>query len=155
MGNTFNYKNFDLYVFTYGMFGHTIYCDPGVGHDGRMNTRYAEYWTPRNQESRFRKPLNGDADQTHREAYWYSKGNFVRISDMTLGYSLPSELIRHVCLQKARFYVQLQNPFTFTNYPNNDPEGSVKGTRNYANKHNAYSEPTTMKYYIFGVNLTF
>ena len=89
MGNTFRYKDFDLYIFMYGMFGHTIYCDPGVGHDGRMNTRYANYWTPENTQTQFRKPTKGDADQANRQAYWYNKGDFVRISDITLGYSLP------------------------------------------------------------------
>lgn len=28
MGNTFRYKDFDLYIFMYGMVRHTIYCDP-------------------------------------------------------------------------------------------------------------------------------
>lgn len=56
MGNTFRYKDFDFYVFMYGMFGHTIYCDPGTAHDGRMNTRYVDYWTPENPNSHFRKP---------------------------------------------------------------------------------------------------
>ena len=155
MGNSFQYKNFDFYVFMYGMFGHTIYCDPGVGHDGRMNTRASAYWTPENIHTSFRKPTKGDADQTHREAYWYSKGDFVRVSDVTLGYTLPQNLTRRISLERIRFYVQLQNPFTITSYPNNDPEGSVKATRAYNNKQEAYSDPITMKNYIFGINLTF
>ncbi len=155
MGNTFRYKNFDLYVFMYGMFGHTIYADPGVGHDGRMNTRYVDYWTPENTQSSFRKPSKGAPDQPFREAYWYHKGDFLRISDITFGYTLPASLTRHVGLQRARFYVQLQNPFTITGYPNNDPEGSVNAGRDYANKQVAYSDPLTMRYYMFGVNLTF
>ena len=149
------YKNFDLYVFMYGMFGHTIYADPGVGHDGRMNTRYVDYWTPENTQSSFRKPSKGAPDQPFREAYWYHKGDFLRISDITFGYTLPASLTRHVGLQRARFYVQLQNPFTITGYPNNDPEGSVNAGRDYANKQVAYSDPLTMRYYMFGVNLTF
>jgi len=155
MGNTFNYKDFDLYIFLYGMFGHTIYCDPGYGHDGRMNTRYGEYWTPQNTQTSIRKPTKGDADQTHREAYWYSKGDFVRVSDITLGYTIPRALTSYIGVERARFYVQLQNPFTITGYSNNDPEGSVKADRDYANKQNAYSDPTTMKYYMFGLNVTF
>ena len=134
MGNTFRYKDFDLYIFMYGMFGHTIYCDPGVGHDGRMNTRYANYWTPENTQTQFRKPTKGDADQANRQAYWYNKGDFVRISDITLGYSLPKSIIKYLGLERARFYVQIQNPFTFTSYPNNDPEGSVKAGRTWDRK---------------------
>ena len=120
-----------------------------------MNTRVVNYWTPENTQSSFRKPTKGDADQPHREAYWYNKGDFVRISDITLGYTLPASLTRLVGVEKARFYAQLQNPFTFTSYPNNDPEGSVKATRDYARKHESYSEPTTLRNYMFGVNLTF
>lgn len=155
MGNTFRYKDFDLYIFTYGMFGHTIYSDPGVGHDGRMNTRKANYWTPENTKTSFRKPTKGDADQPYREAYWYHKGDFVRISDITLGYTLPSTLTKQIGLERARLYVQLQNPFTFTDYPNNDPEGSVKARRTWDNKHESYNDPMVMKNYMFGVNLTF
>ena len=155
MGNTFRYKDFDLYIFMYGMFGHTIYCDPGVGHDGRMNTRYADYWTPENTQTQFRKPSKGDADQPNKEAYWYNKGDFVRISDITLGYSLPKSIIKYAGLERARFYVQLQNPFTITGYPNNDPEGSVKAGRTWDRKQEAYSDPITMRNYIFGINLTF
>ncbi|MDH6343093.1 TonB-linked SusC/RagA family outer membrane protein [Parabacteroides sp. PM6-13] len=155
MGNTLNYKDFDLYIFMYGMFGHTVYSDPGYGHDGRMNTRYGSYWTPKNTQTNIRKPTKGDADQPHREAYWYNSGNFVRISDITFGYTLPASVNNFLGISRARFYVQLQNPFTLTNYPNNDPEGSVKATRNYANKHNAYGDPTTTKNYMLGLNLTF
>ena len=155
MGNTFRYKDFDLYIFMYGMFGHTIYCDPGVGHDGRMNTRYANYWTPENTQTQFRKPTKGDADQANRQAYWYNKGDFVRVSDITLGYSLPKSIIKYLGLERARFYVQIQNPFTFTSYPNNDPEGSVKAGRTWDRKQEEYSDPITMKNYIFGINLTF
>lgn len=110
MGNTFRYKDFDLYIFMYGMFGHTIYCDPGVGHDGRMNTRYANYWTPENTQTQFRKPTKGDADQANRQAYWYNKGDFVRVSDITLGYSLPKSIIKYLGLERARFYVQNTKP---------------------------------------------
>lgn len=99
MGNTFRYKDFDFYVFMYGMFGHTIYCDPGTAHDGRMNTRYVDYWTPENPNSHFRKPQKGDADQANYDAYWYNKGDFVRISDITLGYSLPKKLINYAGLE--------------------------------------------------------
>ena len=155
MGNTFRYKDFDLYIFMYGMFGHTIYCDPGVGHDGRMNTRYANYWTPENTQTQFRKPTKGDADQANRQAYWYNKGDFVRISDITLGYSLPKSIIKYLGLERARFYVQIQNPFTFTSYPNNDPEGSVKAGRTWDRKQEEYSDPITMKNYILGINLSF
>lgn len=156
MGNSFNYRDFDLYIFMYGMFGHTIYTDPGVGHDGRMNTNYVNYWTPENTQTRYRKPTKGDADQPHREAYWYFKGDFMRISDITLGYTLPSKLTQRIGLQRARIYAQLQNPFTFTDYPFNDPEGSIKGrSRNYANKQQTFEEGTTLKYYMFGINLTF
>lgn len=155
MGNTFRYKDFDFYVFMYGMFGHTIYCDPGTAHDGRMNTRYVDYWTPENPNSHFRKPQKGDADQANYDAYWYNKGDFVRISDITLGYSLPKKLINYAGLERARFYIQVQNPFTITSYPNNDPEGSVKAGRTWDHKIANYGDPMTMRNYIFGVNLTF
>ena len=155
MGNTFRYKDFDFYVFMYGMFGHTIYCDPGTAHDGRMNTRYVDYWPPENPNSHFRKPQKGDADQAKNKTKKNNKGDFVRISDITLGYSLPKKLINYAGLERARFYIQVQNPFTITSYPNNDPEGSVKAGRPWDHKIANYGDPMTMRNYIFGVNLTF
>jgi TonB-linked SusC/RagA family outer membrane protein len=150
MGNTLRYKDFDLYVFTYGMFGHTIYADPGVGHDGRQNTRAVDYWMPENTDSRYRKPTKGAADLPHREAFWFQKGDFVRISDITLGYTIPRNLTEKLFVKRARFYVQLQNPFLFTGYTNNDPEAPISAGGVGAN-----GAGTTYKNYIVGINLTF
>lgn len=155
MSNSVQYRNFDLYIFMTGMFGHTIYLGNGYGANGRYTPRNVSYWTPENTKTEYRKPLNNYSAGSYDAAYKYNKADFVRISDITLGYTLPDKLIHQIGLQRARFYTQLQNPFTITSYFGQNPEGFVSATRKYNNEYNEANNNIAMKYYMFGVNLTF
>ena len=155
IANSFTYKNFDLYVFATGMFGQTIYIGNGFGHGGRYNTRNADYWTPEHTNTMFRKPQINGAENTWDRAYRFHKGDFVRISDISLGYTIPMVLSQRVNLQRARFYVQAQNPFLFTSYFNNNPEGFTGNTRTWDNQFNEANNAMGMANYLLGVNLTF
>jgi hypothetical protein len=49
-------------------------------------------------------------------------GSFVKIKDVQLGYTLPSNLIKRMGVSKIRLYAQVKNAFTFTKYSGFDPE---------------------------------
>ncbi len=153
--NTLNYKNFDFYVFATGMFGHTIYRGNDWGSaPGRGGGVYQSYWTPLNTKTAYRKPIHNNTEAFQDVAYKYHKGDFVRISDISLGYTLPVSIIKHVGMERARFYVQVQNPFLITKYPGNNPEGFVSATRS-GTSYNEASNSIGMRNYLLGVNLTF
>jgi TonB-linked SusC/RagA family outer membrane protein len=50
------------------------------------------------------------------------KGDFLKISNIQLGYTFPKALISRIGLEKLRVYVQAQDLFMFTPYTGIDPE---------------------------------
>lgn len=155
LANTFRYKNFDLYLFLTGMFGQTLFIGSGYGHGGRYNTRDCDYWTPENTNTIYRKPEINAGDGTFDSAYKYHKGDFVKVSDISLGYTIPRSLMNRIGVERARFYVQVQNPFIFTSYIQNNPEGFTGNTRKWDNTYEESNNNIQTVSYLFGVNITF
>ena len=57
---------------------------------------------------------------------WYEyKGDYVKLKNIQIGYSLPQKYIKKVLLSKLRAYVSMDNILTFTKYPGMDPELGV------------------------------
>ena len=81
------------------------------------------------------------------------KGDFFRIKQLQLGYTLPSQITKKAVISNLRFYVSLDDFFTFTSYPGLDPEtASTNSTSGVGLDWGSYP---TMQKLIFGVNLTF
>jgi TonB-linked SusC/RagA family outer membrane protein len=81
-------------------------------------------------------------------------GSFLRLNTLTLGYSLPSEIVRKAHIQNLRFYVSAYNVFIWTNYSGFDPEVSTR--RNTALTPGLdYSAYPKSRQIIYGLNLTF
>jgi len=80
-------------------------------------------------------------------------GSFVRINNVTLGYSLPANLIRKVKLERARFYFTVNNLAVFTNYSGYDPEVSAR-RGNPVTPGVDYSAYPRSRTFLFGVNLS-
>jgi hypothetical protein len=77
----------------------------------------------------------------------YTDASFVKVRNITLGYTLPSHVISGIGLKQLRVYANVLNPFTFTKYEGWDPE---YGTTALASG-NGPSNVT----YQFGVNMKF
>jgi TonB-linked SusC/RagA family outer membrane protein len=156
MANSITYRSFDFYVFLYGSFGQTVYWDPGVGLGGRNNTYKVDYWTPTNTNTKWIAPHADMQMPSNISAMHYWKGDFLKISDISLGYTLSKDLVKKIKAQKLRLYVKVQNPMMFTNFEGVDPEGSIATQRNEKGEIVSYSDaPFTMRNYMFGINVTF
>ena len=81
------------------------------------------------------------------------KGDFFRIKQLQLGYTLPAKLTKKAAISNLRFYVSLDDFFTFTSYPGLDPE--TASMNNGSGSGLDYGSYPTMKKVILGVNLTF
>ena len=81
------------------------------------------------------------------------KGDFFRIKQMQLGYTLPSKLTKKVAISNLRLYVSLDDFFTFTSYPGLDPE--TASTNNTTGSGLDWGSYPTMQKVILGVNVTF
>lgn len=81
-------------------------------------------------------------------------GSFLRLANLTLGYTLPKSLTRKAFIENLRFYATASNLFCLTNYSGADPEVDCK--RNYLICPGVdYSAYPKSRQYIFGINLTF
>jgi len=146
INNNFQYHNFDLTVFLYGRMGQTIRSEASGNYkiSGLENGPVVDYWTPEHATNSHPRP---DKDKTSNSAFmstlYYVDGSFVKIRDITLGYSLPEASIERAWLARLRFYTTLKNFFTFSDMNPYDPErgGSI-------------SFPMT-KQVVFGLNVSF
>ncbi|MDR0864939.1 MAG: TonB-dependent receptor [Candidatus Symbiothrix sp.] len=84
--------------------------------------------------------------------YMVEKGDYLKLKNLSIGYSLPKTISRKASLENARLYVSAQNVFTFTKYTGIDPEigGGVR-MRGVDNQ-NRYLPSRLIS---FGIDLTF
>ncbi len=53
---------------------------------------------------------------------WLEDGTYLRLKSATLGYTLPSDIMKKAGISQLRVFVSAQNPLTFTKYKGYDPE---------------------------------
>ncbi len=124
LNNRFTVGRADLSVLAMARVGYTINDAFTIAYNslaGRFNNVSTNYWTPENQTGTDPRPSTaGLGNFANSRAY--KEGSFVRIRDITLGYSLNESLARRVRASNARLYVRAQDPFIFTSYKGWDPE---------------------------------
>ncbi len=81
-------------------------------------------------------------------------GSFLRLNTLTVGYTLPRELVRRLKLQNLRFYVSGNNVALWTNYTGFDPEVSTR-RRTPMTPGVDYSAYPRSRSLVFGLNLSF
>ncbi len=81
-------------------------------------------------------------------------GSFIRIKNITLGYSLPNQVINKAHLSKARVFVSVENLATFTKYTGFDPEvgASTQSANVFGLDNGRYPSPQV---FTFGLNVSF
>ena len=80
------------------------------------------------------------------------KGDFARLRNVSLGYTIPGSILEKVKISSARLYVQVQNAALLTKYSGIDPEISTNGNTNLAPgiDRNSVGQQRTFS---FGINL--
>jgi TonB-dependent starch-binding outer membrane protein SusC len=81
-------------------------------------------------------------------------GSFVRLNNVTIGYTLPKSATNKIFIQKARFYVTANNLKVWTKYSGYDPEVSTR-RNNLTTPGVDYSAYPRSRSFIAGINLTF
>jgi hypothetical protein len=126
------YKGFDFLVSMQGTSGNDVLMGWIRTDRSTMNMPtefYDNRWTSSNKNAN--RPKAGTIDKT-----WYSDqlvfdGSYIRIKQIQFGYTIPSSLLQSIKITSARFYISLDDFFTFTKYPGMDPEaGSNNGNNN-------------------------
>ncbi len=151
LNNTFTYKNFDLSVFAMARYGQTINSNL-LGYytaEQSVTTNQlagADYWTESNQGAYYPAPGTGSEQSTVYPALRIRDGSFIKVKNITLGYTFPLNISRKALMEKCRIYATAYNPFIYVK------DKQLKGTDPETNGSDAFP---TFRQFVFGVNLTF
>lgn len=159
--NTFRYKNIDLSIFIQGSVGNDVMNL--TRRNGTQNAMLyqnqlkeaANYWTVDNPNTDIPRPVPSNSNPNLLISdRFIEKGDYARIQNLTLGYTLPAEISSTLKLSRLRIYATAQNLLTITKYKGYDPEiGSFNQDVLLTGVDNGrYPSPRT---FTFGVNLDF
>lgn len=129
--NTFNYKGIDLSVMLQFNYGNDVYNATRLYSTQSQNERInqlaevADRWTPTNASN----SVPSAKGYVKNELYsrFIEDGSFLRLKNLTMGYTLPSQWIKKASISKLRVYASAQNLFCLTGYSGYDPEVSTAG----------------------------
>lgn len=119
-----DYKGIDMSVFLQGvgkrdMWGSSSTTLPGFNtSDGAIASRFCEdYWTENNTDAFYPRAWNMansvNAYNMYRQDRYLLNMSYLRVKNVTVGYTLPMELTKKAWIKKARFYLSLENFLTF------------------------------------------
>lgn len=124
------YKGFDLSLVLGSAWGHKLYNGnkyfyEGMNSGSNFLTSSLDAWTPQNTKTSVPRAIFNDPNGNLKESdRFLEKGDFIRLRQLQLGYTLPKSLIQKAFIEKLRFYVSGENLFTITGYDGIDPEFS-------------------------------
>lgn len=155
-GARFNmsYKGFDFLMFVQGQLGNEILM--GFNRTDRPTANkpaffYEDRWTGEGSTNSWFKP-NTSGTLAYSSDFMVFDGSYARIRQLQLGYTLPQGVVEKIKVRNARFYVSLDNFFTFTKYPGMDPEAGSGNDRSIGIDRGVYPIPRTL---VGGFSFTF
>jgi TonB-dependent starch-binding outer membrane protein SusC len=125
--NDFSFKGFDLNFYIFARQGQMFVSDYANKFEPNAieNSAKVDYWTPENPTNSYPRP-NANISRAalpFATTLGYQDGSFVKIRNITLGYTLPSKLTQKWKIQHLRWYVSARNYFVFSKIKDYDPEG--------------------------------
>jgi TonB-linked SusC/RagA family outer membrane protein len=180
ISNNFSYKGFDLAVFMKFSVGGDIYnatkqslspyalyqnvptefgnnyyhlIDPATGQATTNLVRLKEL-NPNEDTSLWSLSNTNTANITYPSSYYVEDGSYLRIAQLTVGYSLNREFLEKISVANARIYVTVNNLATITGYSGYDPEVSAAGQVAVTPGYDSSAYPRSRSY-VLGINLTF
>ncbi len=160
----FTFKSLDFSAFFFGSKGNDIYNQTKYFTDfpdffkGALRREVAlNSWTPTNMNTSIPKlrTTGGFSTDAETNSYFVSKGSYLRAKQIQLGYSLPTNLLSRIGVDRTRIFVQGANLFTITKYNGLDPElpsSNIGASVGFGIDQGNY--PNTPKFLV-GVNLNF
>ena len=153
-----NYKGFDFSAvigsaWNYKLYNGNKYFYEGMNSKSNMLKSTLDAWTPQNTNTNVPRAVYQDPNGNMKESdRFLENGDFIRLRQVQLGYTLPKSLLQHMHLDKLRFYVSGENLFTITGYNGIDPEFSRTSVLNTGIDNLIY--PFTRSFTV-GAQLTF
>jgi TonB-linked SusC/RagA family outer membrane protein len=163
------YKAWDINLYFYGSYGNKIlnYVEAnleslarrgGVGSENVSVAYYQNHWTPTNPSNRYARAVGTPGDNSSinnvPSSVWIEDGSFLKLKNVSIGYTLPTSLLNRYSISKIRLYVSSQNLFVITKYTGLDPEIGIQGGNATQNGVDNGTYPSS-RYFTFGLNVTF
>lgn len=147
--NAINYKNFDFDILLQGVYGNQIYNGGGEfmsasgsnGFDNQTIDQLAA-WDKPGDVTMVPEPRLFYPNGTNASSRYISGGSYMRVKSVSLGYTLPKEILNKIKIDHLHVYVRAENLFTFTKYKGWDPEVTADFYNDNINKcYDFYSAP--------------
>ncbi len=158
---TLKYKNFDLNVYANGTAGNKIFNQSKWFTDffpsfqgSSKSERIKDSWTPENTGATI--PIYESASNfstnTQSSSYYVEDGSYIRIQNLSIGYTLPASILSRIGMQRLRVFASTNNLLTLTKYSGLDPSVGGNADTNFGIDVGNY--PITRSWNL-GVNLGF
>jgi TonB-linked SusC/RagA family outer membrane protein len=162
MSNQLAYKSFDLSIVLQGVHGRDVmllgkrFFTQLEGNQNQMKevlNRWRSEENPGDGKTPRANALTTGQNNTV-SSRWVEDASFIRINNLTLGYTLPKIVAQKCTMQNARVYMSIQNLATFTSYSGFNPETSHRQDSSLAPGTDYGMYPLNRTFTI-GVNVTF
>ena len=157
------YKDWDFSLYMYGVLGQDIlsYSAMKMSSMRQLDDQCTPNILTEAYDQAFRNGSGSlprlsiiDSNRNYRVSdLWVKNGDFLRISNLQVGYTLPKNIANMLSIQKARVYVGVNNLLTISGYNKyGDPECGVGSVLYTGLDTGRYPQPRT---FMAGVNVTF
>jgi TonB-linked SusC/RagA family outer membrane protein len=157
ISQTFILRSFDASIDLQYAFGFYVYNQTKQTIMSYTNVRnksedILHAWSKAGDNTDVPRLYYGDNQWSQTSTRWLEKGDFVRIRNVQIGYSLPKSVTGKMKFSRIRFYIQANNLYTFTGYTGIDPEANSTGNTNIGLGIDR-TRPYLSRTYTFGLNV--
>lgn len=179
--NSFTFKGFDVNVFMKFNIGNDIYnatkhsmspyapfenvptefgynyyrlIDPATGRETKDVARLKEL-NPNESARTWALSTNNVNTITYPSSFFVEDGSYLRLAQVTLGYTFPSKWMRKIHVSNLRLYFTANNIATITGYSGYDPDASSKNDNIICTPGYDSSTYPLSRSYVVGLNLSF
>ena len=166
--NAFRWKNIDLSLFFYFSVGNDVFNMNRFfqEHGGMRGTNWGLL---KSQIDRWQKPgdvtdipkastlanADGSSNNGFASSRFLEDGSFLRLRNVSLGYTFPKKLVTKAGIERLRIYVNATNLFTITGYSGADPEGNTAADYTHGTVQGLdFAIPPQPRQVVFGASLT-
>jgi TonB-dependent starch-binding outer membrane protein SusC len=150
-----DYMNFDLSFLFTGAFGHQIFN--GAQRQDLLYTNRPvsalDRWTGEGTSNEIPRYTWSDVNNNYRVSDLYiENGNYLRLKNLQIGYTLPKKFLERIKSTSWRFYVSAENLITITGYTGADPEIGAMSSLDIGIDRGMYPAAVTFR---FGTSVSF
>ncbi|WP_207514240.1 SusC/RagA family TonB-linked outer membrane protein [Longitalea luteola] len=110
MTNTVSFKSFEFSIFLYGRLKY-LYNTGGEAQTARGTQRAISYYNENNTNAEYQKPIHTEATgDPYSVVLGFKDASFIKIRNISLGYSLTGKALKKTGLSNLKAYVQIANP---------------------------------------------